>query len=169
MALVIETGSVVAGANSYVTRTEFITYAAGLGVTILNTDPADVMLIDAAEFIASHEDRLIGSKVSRAQEMAFPRSGVVIEGFAWDSDEIPRHVLLAQMALALEVNDGVDLYNPPTNPNRATKREKVEGAVEVEYFGIDAAAKLSRSSRAQALLASLLRRSGLGAVNVDRG
>jgi hypothetical protein len=168
MSLVIEDGSIVEDANSYVTRAEFIAYAATFGVTIADAVEADQQLIVAAEFIASHEPQLKGSKVSRLQAMAFPREGVVLEGFEWYSDEIPRLVLLCQMALALEVNDGIDLYNPPPNPTRAKKSEKVDGAVEVEYFGNDAAVKLSRASRADALLKSLLKNAGLTSLPLVR-
>jgi hypothetical protein len=88
--------------------------------------------------------------------MAWLRGDVEIEGWYWNSDEIPRQVILAQLALALDINAGVDIYNP--QPEKVTKMEKIDGAVDVEYFGQDNAVKLSRSSRARALLNSLLRR-----------
>jgi hypothetical protein len=92
----------------------------------------------------------------------------VIEGFSWDSSEIPRQVILCQMALALDVHAGIDLYNPPANANRATKSERVEGAIEVEYFGSNSGAKMGRTSTAQALLASLMVNSGLFSIPLVR-
>jgi hypothetical protein len=156
MALIIEDGSNVANSDSYVTRSDYIAYALTRGVTIADAVAADVQLIDAALFIESHADNLKGLRVSRDQSMAWPRSDVEIESWYWNSDEIPRQVILAQMALALDINSGVDLYNP--QPEKVTKKEKVDGAVEVEYFGNDNAVKLSRSSRATALLNLLLNR-----------
>lgn len=156
MALVIENGSIVTNANSYVTRAEFIAYATESGVTVPNTDPTDVMLVKAAQFIDAHEANLKGSRVDRAQRMAFPRSGLVIDGWAWDEDEIPRNVLLCQMAVALDLAQGIDPYNPPVNPARAVKRQRVEGAVEVEYMD-GGNQKLGRTTRWNALLNSLLR------------
>ena len=160
MAVTVEDGSIVAGADSYVTRAEYIAHALTLGVTVADTEAADVELVKAGLFIGSHEDSLKGSLTNRDQPMAFPRSGLVLEGFSWGSDEIPRQVKLCQLALALDVNEGIDLYNPPVNPNRATSMEKVDGAVEVQYFGTGGN-KVGRTSSAQALLNTLLYRSGL--------
>lgn len=168
MALVVEDGSIVAGADSYVTRADFITYAAAFGVTIANTAATDVQLVKAAQFIESHEGRLIGDRKTRDQSLAYPRTGLIIEGWDWNDDEIPRQVILCQMQVALEINAGIDPYNPPANPARATRREKVEGAVEVEYFGNDSASKMSRDSSAKALLSSLLKNAGLMSVPVVR-
>jgi len=166
MSLVVETGQIVAGANTWVSRTDYIAYALARGVVIANTTAADVQLVTAREFIDSHEARLKGSRVSREQETAYPRDDLEIEGFHWGTDEIPRQVILCQLAYALDLNAGVDIYNP--QPVRTRKKEKVEGAVEVEYFGEDKAVKLSRESRAQALLSSLMDMSGLYSIQLVR-
>ena len=166
MAIVIEDGTIVDDANSYVTRADYIAYAASKGVTIADDSDADTELVKAAEFIGAHEGNLKGDKVGRDQPLAYPRKGVVLEGFTWDADEIPRQVVLCQMALALDIHAGVDLYNPPANPGRAAKREKVD-VIEVEYFG-RAGAKMSRDSTATALLATLLVRSGLMSIPLVR-
>lgn len=169
MALVIEDGTIVANSDSYATRAEYIAHALSLGVTIADDDAADVQLRKAAEFIDSHEANLKGYRVERDQSMAFPRHDVVIDDWYWSSTEIPRQVLLCQMALALDINAGVDLYNKPVNPNTTVKRERVEGAVEVEYaVGEMTGQKLSRSSRSDALLNSLLNRSGLVGLRMVR-
>ncbi len=156
MALIIENGTGVANSNSYSTRANYIAYALALGITIPYRVAADVQLIDAALFIESFEGNLKGDRSTRDQSLAFPRDNVYLEGWYWTNSEIPRQVILAQMALALDINAGVDLYNP--QPEKVTKKEKIDGAVEVEYFGNDNAVKLSRSSRAMALLNSLLNR-----------
>lgn len=161
MALVVEDGSIVTGADSFVTRADFITYAATKGITIADEAATDVMLFKAGQYINSKEPNLKGNRVERDQPMAYPRENLNIEDFNWSSTEIPRQVILAQMELAIDVNDGVDLWNPPTNPNRAVRRERVEGAVEVEYMGNDNAAKVSRDSLSQAIMSVLLRNNGL--------
>ena len=166
MSLVIEDGSIVQGASSYVTRTEFIGYAAMQGVAIPNTEAADFLLVRSAQFIDSHEPTLRGSRVSRGQHMAFPRSDLEIEGFFWADDEIPRQVILCQMHLALDLHAGIDIYNP--EPQLIVKRERVEGAVEVEYFGEGTPVKLGRASRSRALLSALLRQSGLRVIALER-
>jgi hypothetical protein len=169
MPLIIEDGSIVANSDSWATRAEYIAYALSLGVTIADTDAADIQLRKAAEYIASHEANLKGYKVERAQSMAFPRYDVVIEDWYWSSDEIPRSVILCQMALALDINAGVDLYNKPANPGLVAKTKRVEGAITVQYAVPDnAGQKLSRSSRSDALLNSLLKMSGLVSIRMER-
>lgn len=168
MALTIETGSIVTGADSWVTRAEYIAYALKLGVTIADADAADVELVKAAQFIDAHEQNLKGYRVERDQPLSFPRHDVVIDDWYWSSTEIPRQVKLCQMALALDINADVDLYNKPVNPNTAVKREKVD-AIEVEYAVPESTGqKLSRSSRSDALLNSLLKRSGLVGLRMVR-
>jgi hypothetical protein len=156
MALIIENGAAVTNSDSYVTRAEYIAYALAIGVTIADDTAADIQLIESAQFIESHDSNLKGYRLNRDQSMAWPRGLVETDGWLWNSDEIPRNLRLAQMAIALDLNSGVDLYNP--QPEKITKLEKIDGAVEVEYFGQDSAVKLTRSSRARALLNSLLRR-----------
>lgn len=159
MALIVEDGTIVAGANSYVSRSDYIEFASRRGVAVDDNESADVPLLQAAQFIDSHGDRLKGTQVSRSQPMAYPRTDLIIEGFEWDDDEIPTAVTLCQMALALEIRDGVDLYNRPSAP-LPVRRTKVEGAVEEEY-AVQDVAKMSKRSVGTALLNTLLQRSGL--------
>lgn len=160
MAIIVEDGSRPADSNSYVSRADYIAYAASVGTTIADTDATDEQLVKAAQFVDSHESRMKGYRAYRDQPMAFPRVGVVIEGWDWNSDEIPRNVILAQMAVALDINAGIDPYNPPQSASAGIKRQRVEGAVEVEY-AVGESQKLSRRSRANALIASFLRYNGL--------
>lgn len=147
MSIEIEDGSGVSGANSYVTRSEYIAYALTLGVTIADEDAADDQLVAASIYIDAQEPILKGYRVDRDQSLAYPRNGLFIEGFVWESDEIPTQVKLAQYNLALDVNSGIDIYNPDSKDS-VVKRERVEGAVEVEYAVKEEGTKLveSRSS-----------------------
>lgn len=158
MALTVEDGSGVTGANSYISRDDFIAYALSRGVTVASVDATDVLLVKAADYIDSHEVNLKGERVLRDQAMAWPRGGVIIEGFAWANDEIPRQLINCQAAFALELNGGEDIYNPA--PSQVAKMERVEGALTVEYFGTDGGVKMRKDSRASALLNLLLRPSG---------
>jgi hypothetical protein len=158
MTIIIEDGTIVEGANSYVTAVEFIAYADDLGIEIIGD--VNPVLIESAQYIASFEGRLKGSLVSREQYLSYPRSDLVLEGFEWNDDEIPRQVKLCQMALALDLAEGIDLYNPPQSESVGIKSERVEGAVAVEY-AVKESSKLSRNSTATALMASLLEYSGL--------
>lgn len=162
MALIVENGSIVTNADSYVTRAEFIAYAAARGVTIADTEATDVMLRKAAQFIDSHGDNLKGDKTHRDQPMAYPRVYLTLEGWNWNSNEIPRQVLLAQLNIALDINSGIDPYNPPVNPELAKQSVSVSGAVSVTYaIGSSIPQKVGRSSTATAIMSVLLKNSGL--------
>lgn len=153
--IIVETGSIVPGANSFVSRADYIAYAAGFGIVIPDNESADIELINAGMFINGQEC-IKGTPVSRDQTMAFPRRGVKIDGWEWSDTEIPRQVILCQMQLALDIHAGIDLWNPPqvTAPKKSTR---IEGAVAVTYAVSDVApSKLSRVSKSQALLNAFL-------------
>ena len=168
MALTTEDGSIVANSDTYVSRADYITYAVNRGITISDNAATDVQLLQAAEYIDRHEDNLKGDLVERDQSMAFPRSGLTIDGWYWGSDEIPRQVILCQLAFALDINAGMDLYNRPKNPNLIKKSTKID-VIETEYAVSDNnGQKLSRTSTGDALLASLLNNSGLTSISLVR-
>lgn len=167
--MIVEDGSGVTNSDSYVTRAEYIAYADTQGVTITDSDASDVQLVKAQEYIAHHEANLKGYKVDRDQSISYPRYDLTIEGFSWDSDEIPRQVILCQLAFALDINSGEDLYNRSLNENTAITKEKIDGAVEVTYASPDINnQKLSKSSKGDALLSSLLKNSGLMSIPTTR-
>jgi hypothetical protein len=166
-ALIVETGAIVPNADSFVSEADYQAYAASLGAQIDGIESQRQALRKAAIFIGSFEGRLKGTLVQRDQPLSFPRDGVVIDGFEWADNEIPRNVKLCQMQVALDIQAGIDPYNPPQSESVAVKRERVEGAVEVEYAVSDAM-KLSRNSTSRALLNSLLRNSGLFGVVLER-
>jgi len=143
MALIVEDGSQVTNSDSYVTRAVYIAYALTLGVTIADEEETDQKLRKAAIYISSKESQLIGVRVDRDQSIAY-----------WEIDEIPTQVKNAQMNLALDLEDGIDLYNLPQSDNVGIKKEKIDGAIEVEY-AIAEGSKISRKSSSQALMSQL--------------
>ena len=160
--IVVENGTIVTGANSYVTMAEYIDYAASLNVTITDLQIYRTQLIKAAQFIDGLENVLKGATVEKPHPMAFPRNNLTdINGWSWDNDEIPTVLKQAQMSLAIDINDGEDLWNLSQSGATGIKREKVDGAVEVEY-AVSETGRLPYNSRSQALLMSLMRYNGLG-------
>lgn len=157
MALIVEDGTIVANANTLVTEFEFESYAEGMGVTI--SGEIEPILRKAMQFVDSFDARMKGSRVSRDQALSFPRSDFEIDGWSWGETEIPRAAILAQLAVALDIAQGIDPYNPPQAKIRT--KERVEGAVEVAYAAPTAGFKLSKSSSSEALINALLRSSGL--------
>ena len=166
MAIIIEDGTIVSGANSYNSRADYIAYALLLGTTIPDAVAADVQLITATEFMESKRAQYKGEAVDRDQSLSFPRYNVVIDGFYWTHEEIPRQAKLCQMTLALDINAGNDPYNPPVV--RTRKSEEIDGAVKVAYFGRDQDVKLGKNSKWEALLNSLLNYSGMTSIELIR-
>lgn len=133
MALVIEDGSIVANANSFVTVAEIRAYALARGITVSATDsevePHAIKAMDYIE-VKEAEGRLAGSRVSAEQTLPYPRTGVYIYGVLVPDTVIPNAAKRAQLQLSLDSSQGVNLM--PTITSAAVKREKV-GPLETEY------------------------------------
>lgn len=162
MAIVVETGAIVTSANSYVSRADVIAYAAARGVTLADTTATDALILQATDYLESLADRYIGERYSRDQALCWPRSGVVIEGYSWDYDEIPRQLIAAQCALVVEINAGDDPFNATAKKGPITE-ETVSGAVTVRYASATSS-KVSKDSNSRTLINLLLVRSGLTVV-----
>ena len=131
MALIIEDGSLVVGANSYVTIAEAIQYATERREAF-PTDEAEVesLLHNAMDYIEAKRRSFAGQKVSSLQSTQFPRLNCRIDGVAFPSNAIPRELKLAQCQLAVDCYGLGELS--PTTTGYATSREKVD-VIEVEY------------------------------------
>lgn len=140
MAIIIEDGTVVSGANSYVTVAEITTYATNNGINLIG-DPTQ-LVYRSMNYIESQN--LIGDKYSRDQPLQWPRLNIYIDGYYYDYNEIPQLLKDAQCAVAIAIADGAD---PLGIIERETKREKV-GDIEVEYKDSSSNASYSRSINA---------------------
>lgn len=164
MTLIVEDGSRVTGANSYVDLTAARAYVAARGGTLSAVDAtAEIVVIKAMDYLESFDDRFKGVRYERDQALSWPRVGAVLEGWEWGSDEIPRQVIAAQCALIFEINAGED----PLNPSAADLpviRERVEGAVEVEYANPAVPSKVAKTQASRTLINLLLKNSGLFAI-----
>lgn len=133
MALIIEDGTNVANANSFVTRAAFIAYAASRGVTVADEDASDVYAFQAMDYLRLMEATLCGVRAYGDQELPYPRKGIVEGDLAEDYVYgIPVGIKNTQLQLMLEAKNGVVL-TPSRAANPQTKREKV-GPIETEYF-----------------------------------
>lgn len=126
MALIIENGSVVTGANSYVTGAEIDAFADARGITL--TGDSEVLAIKAMDYIEAQLFQ--GNKYSEFQPLQWPRTDVIIDGYLNNTEDIPQLLKTAQIQVALSIDSG----NDPSNStyDAVTKREKV-GELEVEY------------------------------------
>lgn len=135
MALIVEDGSIVENADTYVTRADAIAYALRRGVVLPDTEATDIQIIKAMDYLAMFDTKWLGQQVNPAtQYLAWPRSGVFI-GFshvAFPSDDIPNQLIKAQCELVLQVNAGIDLMPTVSASAAFVKREKVD-VIETEY------------------------------------
>lgn len=112
MALVIETGQVVLGADSFATAAELVTYATNFGKTV----PVDEVLQEALLRRAALEMNAMtwkGCEVSPHQSLAWPRANVKRGQWITPYDEIPAQIKAGQLALAAEIHAD-DLVDPNT-------------------------------------------------------
>lgn len=129
MALIIEDGSIVAGANSFVTVAECRAYNDQRGLT-LPTDDVEVeaLLVNAVDYLNALEPEFQGARLTYEQELVFPRIPVYVYNTDL-SGEIPKQLKDAQSRLAYDITQNTLLT---TGEGRSTKKEKVS-SVEVEY------------------------------------
>jgi hypothetical protein len=139
MALVIETGLIVPGAESFATAAELASYAGNFGKTIPAEVPQqEALLRRAALQMGSMPWK--GRAASRDQALSWPRYDACRNGWVMPSDTIPTQIKAGQLALAAEIHS--DDLAPPESKKGAVVRNRVEGAVDVQYA--PAAASVSR-------------------------
>lgn len=123
--LIVEDGSIVANANSYVDIEFARNYADSYGLTLPVDDDTLVRhLLNSQTFLGSFEPRLQGSRVSPTQRLSWPRAGVDACGTPIAQTQIPESIKSAQVELAALITSGIDLF--ATISGRVLKREKVD-------------------------------------------
>ncbi len=124
--IIVEDGTGVTGANSYISEADLATYATDRGITITGTSA--ILLIQAMDWLEGQS--FIGFKFTDDQPLLWPRAGVWLDNFLLSTDEIPQELIdgLAETALSIDSGTG-----PLNNVARETKRTKV-GTLEVEYM-----------------------------------
>ena len=165
MALIVETGAIIAGADSYVAATDCDTYHAARGNTAwTGTDAVkEYALRKAVAYLDGHyRNRLKGVMVDPINQLlAWPRYDVVIDGVILASDTIPQKLKDAQCELAL-IALSADLA---PSVSAGIKREKID-VLETEYFA-GAPAGTTVYTAVNNLLADLLK--PLNACDAVRG
>lgn len=125
MAIVVEDGTEVSGANSYVTEAELTAYATARGITLAGD--TEQLLIKAMDYIEGLSYK--GTKVTSTQALQWPRIGVVIDGYVNSSDNIPTELKNGEMETAVAIDGGED---PLADIPRTTTKSTV-GPISVEY------------------------------------
>ena len=87
--------------TGYVADLDFIAYAAARGVTVTALE-APVLLTKVMDYLDTLDARWQGERTDQAQELAWPRSGVFVNGRELDSATVPAAIERAQMMLAIQ-------------------------------------------------------------------
>lgn len=170
MALIVEDGSIVANADSYVSLVDARAKAALYGWALPADDTgAEAALRNGAKYADMSELRFGGSRVSAGQSLAWPRVGArKTTGFVIDSDVVPDEMICAQIAAAVEYGNGTDVR--ATNDGRSIASQEVTGSVKQSYFNNGKTGESVSITRADDCLVNLIVKSGgLYSFNVVRG
>lgn len=151
MAMVVEDGTGVEGANSYLTVAAFRDLAADRGATVPVADSAcEALLIQACDYLELK--KYSGEKFFEEQGLAFPR--LAADGIT--AMPIPAPVVKAQYLLALEAQNGSLASAVRPSPYRKTKVD----VLYVEYAQTNDLAGGLRFQAVDALLDPYLGSSG---------
>jgi len=127
MTLIIEDGSVVANANSYITVAQFKDWADSRGITYGTDQEVEQGILRAMDWF--ERQFFIGNKANENQPLQWPRTEALIDGYYADATEIPKEVITALYEATKVELDGNSQLN---NEDRRTIREQV-GDISVEY------------------------------------
>tara|TARA_R110000772_G_scaffold9722_1_gene31773 strand:- start:5613 stop:6104 length:492 start_codon:yes stop_codon:yes gene_type:complete len=131
MPLIVENGTIVTGANTYVSDAEYVAYASARGLKIGAFGGArEIELFKAMDYLESHRDQFKGTKVSRDQLLQFPRVSVFIDGFQTDSNVIPDLLKKAQMELAYQA---ISINLSPSGSFQNVQSQSL-GTMSVSFF-----------------------------------
>lgn len=164
--MIIEDGSIVANANSYVDLADARAYAVTVGETLPADDgELEALLIKAKNYLEALRDKYKGNKVSSTQSLQWPRYPVKIDGFEIAADYIPAELISAQSQLAIDQNNGIDIQ--PNKEGAFIIKEKV-GPLETEYSQSVGTGTQPTLTTVDALLNPLLKSGGLGSSLLTR-
>lgn len=131
--IIVEDGSNVAGANSFVTVAEVRLYALERGFTLsTDDDTVAAQLINAKDYLESFAECYKGEMTSDTQPLQWPRWGVCIfGGVEFPSDSIPDRLKWAQCEAVIVQFNGFELMPSYTAQDYVT--EETVGPITTKY------------------------------------
>lgn len=137
MSIIVEDGSNVLNANSYVSLIDARAILNPLGQDLNANDvTAEQQLLNSMNYIEAFRAKYKGQRTERSQPLQWPRIGVCIDDFVLDVDVIPQDLINAQVFAAYEFSIGKTLQ--PSITGQSVQSEEVVGAVKVSYFDVRA-------------------------------
>ena len=130
MTLIIEDGSLVENANTFISLDDVKTYADLRGIEYPADNELSQNIILAGDYLNSLCWK--GDLVIASQSMSWPRSDVYAFNEMLPTDEIPSNIKNAQIEAAL-AKSNTDLLSDGSDTNQSVKKEKAD-ILETEYF-----------------------------------
>lgn len=136
--LIVEDGTGVVDANSYIDLAYLESYAEDRGFTLPSTDEAkEILVVKAMDYI--ERKNFQGHKSVSDQELQWPRDGVYIDCELIDVDVIPEILKKAVAQLVVEQQAGIPLYPAPrTSTSEGFVTEKTVGPLTKKYSSFGA-------------------------------
>ncbi len=155
MTIIVEDGTIVTGANSYVSVAELEAY--GDIRSVVFVQDTESLLIQAMDYIETLKYK--GVKFTYDQGLQWPRADVYIDGYYNDVNNIPKELKNGLMQTAVAIDQG---NGPQQTTPRKTVREKV-GELEVQYA--EGSSSVTIDPKINAYLYKLLAAGGPGSAN----
>jgi len=169
MALIVEDGTGnTPDANSYQSLDDLRMYAELRGVTLPTADAdCNALMIKAMDYLEAQRSKYKGRITSASQPLQWPRADVV--GIEWEgnihpNNEIPRELIYAQLALAVEaVNHDLQPTRTPQDQGPLVSSDTAS-AIKKAWANPGKVLSVPAFAKADALLAPLFKRNGLSLV-----
>ena len=167
MPLIIETGAIVADANSYATVAELRAYADQRHEVLPQSNvECEKALLGAMTWLSKQfSTRFIGRRVSAQQALDWPRMNAALSnGQVLPSELIPRQIFYGQLAAAVRIAQGLAATaDRGATTDRQVKSESV-GPISITYENTGKVLDVGSFAEAEAQLATLITRGGLFAI-----
>lgn len=149
IAIIVEDGTIVPDANSYITTAEARQYATNRGVTLpVDEDEVAAMVIQATDFLESKACEYAGRKTDPEQSLEWPRTDAYILGYEpYPPNQIPKNLKQAQCALVVAVSQGIVLMpiiqasdyviEETVGPITTKYADPIQAGISTEFTGVD--------------------------------
>jgi len=132
MALIVEDGTIVPSADSFLSLVDARLLAVNYGLNLpIDDTEAEITLRNGYLLLLTEERNLQGSRVNEAQTGIFPRKNVLQNCFGLPSDIIPQEVRMAQLYAADAINSGATTNN--IDDGQRLKSFNVDGVYSETY------------------------------------
>ncbi len=134
MALIVEDGTGIANADSFVSLVDARAKAALLGIALpADNTQAEIELRKGASYVNNQDSSLSGERLNPVvQTMCYPRENSTKHGHAVANNVVPIDAVNAQISAAATISGGVNPYK--INDGKEVKSVEAVGAVKKSYY-----------------------------------